>query len=203
MKEIYLLGLRLYDSKDAQFPLDYEQVTNAKKEIFLEFLRFDADEHIAVDLFGDLALPSQIVQILSLAPCNLKIDQSDGLLDNLKLSNIELVQKKLDTKFSSNPILTEKPVFLLSDDGKWQVVESSTGGIVPKQIENPANLPTGVIGYLADFVTFSKAQQAELFGNKVAFVCRDPKDALERRISEKMTQKAVCFLIQLIDFCEG
>ncbi len=47
MKKIYLIGLKLFDSKDAEFPLQYEQVTNVKKQIFHEFLRFDADEHVA------------------------------------------------------------------------------------------------------------------------------------------------------------
>ena len=203
MKKIYLVGLKFYDSKDAEFPLNYEQVTNLKKEIFLEFLRFDADEHIAVDLFGDLALPDQIIQILSLVPHSLKICQDEGFLYHLNLPDIQLVQERPDIESSSNPVLVEKPVFVLSEDDKLLIVESSAKGVVPRPIENPENLSDGVVGYLPDFVTLSESEKAKLFGNKVAFVCRDPKDSFERRMSEKMSQKALCFLINLIEFCEG
>lgn len=203
MRRIYLAGLRLYDSKDAEFPLEYEQVTNLKKEIFLEFLRFNADEHIAIDLFGDLALPDQIIQILSLVPHSLKICQGEDFLYHLNLPNIQLVQERPNIEYSSNPVFIEKPVFILSEDDKFQIIESSAKGVVPRSIESPENLSDGIVGYLPDFVTFSESEKARLFGNKVAFVCRDPQDSFERRMSEKMPQKVLCFLIHLIEFCEG
>lgn len=203
VKKIYLMGLRLYDSKDAEFPLEYEHVTSVKKQIFLEFLRFDAHEHIAIDLFGDLALLDQIVPILSLVPKTLKVYQSDGLLNDLRLPNIEPVKEKLDTDLSSNPVLTDRPVFLLLEDGVQQVVESSVRGLIARSLESPQNLPEGMVGYLSNFVISSEAERAKLFGNKIPFVCRNPKDTFERRMSEKIPQSALCFLIHLSDFCEG
>lgn len=203
MQKIFLISLKLYDSKDAQFPLVFEQVTSLKKEIFLEFLRFEADEYVAIDLFGDLALPEQILEILSLVPRRMKICQSDGLLNNLKLPRtIELTDEKPQTDLSSNPLENEKPAFLLLKDGENHVVESSVEGLVPKVLEEPTNLPNGVIGYIPTFVTSSQSELAKLFGNKVAFVCRDPKDVIERRFAGRVDQNAVCSLIKLLDFCE-
>lgn len=203
MKKVYLLSLRLYDSKDAEYPLEYEQIINTKKQIFLEFLRFDADEHIAIDLFGDLALPDQITQILSLVPSGLKVCHDDGLLDDMKLPNIQLVQERLNTDLSSNPVMTENPVLLVLEDGESQIVESSVKGIVPRSFDNPQSLSEGIIGYLTNFVVYSEAEKAKLLGNRVAFVCRNPRDSFERRMSEKIPQSAICFLIHLVDFCEG
>ncbi|MEJ5230109.1 MAG: hypothetical protein WHT65_08925 [Pseudothermotoga sp.] len=204
MQKIFLMSLRLYDSKDAQFPLAFEQVTNLKKEIFLEFLRFEADEHVVVDLFGDLALPEQIFEILSLVPKRMKICQSDGLLNNLKLPRtIELTDERQQIELSSNPLMSENPAFLLLKDGESHVVESSVKGLVPKALDEPANLPDGFIGYIPTFVTSSQSELAKLFGNRVAFVCRDPKDTIERKFAEKVSHHTVCSLIKLLDFCEG
>lgn len=204
MQKIFLMSLRLYDSKDAQFPLSFEQVTSLKKEIFLEFLRFEADEHVAVDLFGDLALPEQIFDLLSLVPRRIKVCQGDGLLKNLRLPRtIELTDENPQIDLSSNPIMNERPAFLLQRDGKSHVVESSVKGLVPKVLEEPTNLPDGFIGYIPTFVTFSQSELAKLFGNRVAFVCKDPKDAIERKFAEKVNQHTVCSLIKLLDFCEG
>jgi len=202
VKKIYLIGLKLFDSKDAEFPLQYEQVTNVKKQIFHEFLRFDADEHVAIDLFGDLALPDQILQFLSIAPRDLKISQNDGILIGLKLPNVELVDERLETEISSNPVLTERPVFLLIEDDKQRIVESSAKGVVPKLLEDDENLEDGTVGYVAGFVTNSEAERVRLFDKKVAFVCRDPKDSFEKRMGEKLSKQAICSLIHLIDFCE-
>lgn len=203
MKRIYLVGLRLYDSKDAEFPLEYEEITNMKKQVLLEFLNFDADEHISIDLFGDLALPDQIVEILSLLPRTVKICQKDGLLEGLKLPNVHLAQEGLQTDLSSNPVLTDKVVFLLLEGDKSQVVESSIKGVVSRSLESPQDLPEGMVGYLSNFVIASEAERARLFGNEVPFVCRNPRDSFERRMSEKIPQSALCFLIHLSDFCEG
>lgn len=151
MKKLYLISLRIFDSRDAGFPLNYKEVTMLKREIFFEFLRHNADEHIAVDLFGDLSTPAEIFHLLSLVPKEipLKISQSDSILKGLKFNeNIYLLDEPFVMDAISNPVISSKPSFLMKEDGQELIIESGLNGCVPVELERPEDPGEGKIGFL-------------------------------------------------------
>ncbi len=203
MRKAYLLQLKIFDSKDAYYPLNYEKVTELKISILLEFLRLSADEYIAVELFGDLATPSEVYRTLALVPepAKFKISQSDPILK--KTIDEYSVEEAVDFAGSSNPVETERPVFLVVNNGTPEVIESAYAGCVAVEVAQPTVVKTGQLGYLSRFVEKSEAAMAELFGNKVAFVCDVSLDNHEKRIAEKLSQEAVCCFLMLSQISRG
>ncbi len=202
MKKLYLISLRIFDSRDAGFPLNYKEVTMLKREIFFEFLRHNADEHIAVDLFGDLSTPAEIFHLLSLVPKEipLKISQSDSILKGLKFNeNINLLDEPFVMDAISNPVISSKPSFLMKEDGQELIIESGLNGCVPVELERPEDPGEGKIGFFTRFIFKSEADQAKMFGNRIIFECRDPGNSLEKRLLENLSSDAAVSLIRLMD----
>ncbi|AEH50606.1 hypothetical protein [Pseudothermotoga thermarum] len=203
MVKAYLLNLKLFDSRDARYPLKYEKVCELKKSILLEFIKLSADQFVAVELFGDIALPKDVYQILEIVPepSRFKIFQSDSNV--AKILEEYLTQETIDVKVSSNPVEVEQPVFVVLRDEQLEFVKGSVQSCVPVELSKPSNLKQGQIGYIAKFITKQRAQEAKIFGNEVIFVCDEPIDSLQRQLLEELSDEAACCLAMLNRLSRG
>lgn len=164
MKRAYLLNLKMYDSADARFPLDFDQVQKKKKSVLAEFLSLDADELFMVNLFGDLALPKHVVEILFLLPSKGKFRLKDENVPLKQLplpSNVSLLEELTIefTSFSSNPVETEFPSFLIEEDGELLLKRASTKGCKPVQKETLSLPEEGQIAYTLEPVQKERLEQ--------------------------------------------
>ncbi len=203
MTKAYLLYLKIFDSKDSFYPLNYEKVCELKRSILLEFLKIQADQYIAVELFGDLAVPSDVHKILSLVPdsSKFKISQVDSNMRNIVSEY--LLDETINFSESSNPVETKQPVFVINKDGVFETVRSSFYGCVPLELLEPTDLQQGYTGYIARFVTKKEAQTAALFKNETVFICSDTSDTMLRKIAEKFDVQSICCFLMLSSVSRG
>jgi len=204
LKKAYLAGLRLFDSKDAHFPLDFWQVQRKKRAIFTEFLSLDAKELFALELFGDLAMPKQTIEILSLVPSDkvLKLYDRGSPIAHLPLPKNVLILDSFEAScpsFSSNPVEVEQPIFCVEEGADFNFVKSSIKGCRPVQKDGSILPEEGQIVYTLDVVTEAKARELSQLGIFVFQTCRDVKDELERKLLERCPEKLRCLLIEILD----
>ncbi|MEN3009128.1 hypothetical protein [Pseudothermotoga sp.] len=203
MRKAYLANLRLFDIKDFHFPLDFEQVQKRKKAIFTEFLSLDAEELFAWELFGDLAMPGQIIEVLSLVPNDkvLNLYDRNSLLARLTLPRNVLIFDSFETvcpSFSSNPLEVEQPVFCVEENATFSFVKSSVKGCRPVQ-KDMLNIPEeGQFVYTVDVVTKEKARELSHLGVFVFRTCRDPEKEPEKKIFEKCPEQLRCLLVEIL-----
>ncbi|WP_448524089.1 hypothetical protein [Pseudothermotoga sp.] len=204
MKKAYLSNLRLYDSSDARFPLDFHEVLRKKKAIFVEFLSLDAQELLAWNLFGDLAMPEQIEQILSLVPAEktLRLREGNVPLEHLTLPSNAFALEERDSefdKFSSNPVEVEKPLFYVKEDELSVFIESSVRGCKPVQRESFSTPEEGQVLYTLEPLTEDKIEEFAKIHFHVLNSYRVAKNDLERRLSERIPEKFRALFVEILD----
>lgn len=204
MKKAYLANLRLFDSRDAHFPLDFWQVQRKKRAIFTEFLSLDAKELFAWELFGDLAMPKQAIEILSLVPSDkvLKLYDRGSPIVHLPLPKNVLILDSFEARcsdFSSNPVEVEQPVFCVEEGADLSFVKSSIKGCRPVQKDVSILPEEGQIVYTLDVVMETKARELSQLGIFVFQTCRDVKGELERKLLERCPEQLRCLLIEILD----
>jgi len=179
MRKVILNKLRIFDDLDAQFPLDWKQVTKLKKAIFLEFLRLRADKYVAIDLVGNAAFPQDVEDVLNLIPENIEFEwiqlTNHEITESVWIAdNISVLSESVEFSFSSNPVEVRQPRFLVLEDGVESEISSQD----------------------------SEARKAELLGNKVLATFRDPKSVVEKKVYENLRDKplAACAFMKLMDF---
>lgn len=198
------MNLKLYDSADARFPLDFDQVQKKKKSILAEFLNLDADEFFMINLFGELALPEHVVEVLSLLP-------SKGRF-RLKDENVPLEQFSLPpnvslfdelgiefTSFSSNPVETELPSFLVEEDGELLLKRASMKGCKPVQKETLSLPEEGQIAYMLEPVQEERLEQASHMQIHVLESYRSVEKETVRKLFERAPEKLKALLVETLN----
>ncbi|WP_041077214.1 hypothetical protein [Thermotoga caldifontis] len=204
MKRAYLLNLKLYDSADARFPLDFDQVQKRKKSILAEFLSLDADEFFMVNLFGDLALPKHVAEILSLLPWKGKFRLKD---ENVPLEQFSLPShvSLLDEltiefmSFSSNPVEAELPSFLIEEDGQLLLKRASTKGCRPIQKETLSLPEEGQIAYTLEPVQEERLEQVSQLQIHVLESYRSVEKETVRKLFERAPEKLKALLVETLN----
>ncbi|HBT38972.1 MAG: Uncharacterized protein XD58_0532 [Thermotoga sp. 50_1627] len=205
MKKAYLSNLKLFDSSDACFPLDFDEVLRKKKAIFVEFLSLDAQEFLAWNLFGDLAMPKQIERILSLVPTGkmLRLSEENVTLEHLALpSNVSVLEERdyEFSRFSSNPVEVEKPFFFVKEDDEPGIfVESSVRGCKPVQRETFSAPDEGQVLYTLEPFAEDKIEEFARLQFYVFNSYRVAKNDLERRLLEKVPEKLRALFVEMLD----
>ncbi|MGB9790245.1 MAG: hypothetical protein ACPLTP_06425 [Thermotoga caldifontis] len=204
MKRAYLLNLKLYDSADARFPLDFDQVQKRKKSILAEFLSLDADEFFMVNLFGDLALPKHVAEILSLLPWKGKFRLKDENvpLEQFSLpSNVSLLDELTIEfmSFSSNPVEAELPSFLIEEDGQLLLKRASTKGCRPIQKETLSLPEEGQIAYTLEPVQEERLEQASQLQIHVLESYRSVEKETVRKLFERAPEKLKALLVETLN----
>jgi len=207
MRKVILNKLRIFDDLDAQFPLDWKQVTKLKKAIFLEFLGLHADKYVAVDLVGNAALPRDVEGVLNLVPENIELEwvqlTNHEITESVWIAdNISVHSESVEFSFSSNPIEVRQPRFLVLEDGDESEIISQFKGCVVIKTNEVEKREVGEIGFVTRFMSDSEARKAELIGNKVLATFRDPKSVIEKKIYENLRDNplAACAFMKLMDF---
>jgi hypothetical protein len=204
LKKAYLSNLKLYDSPDARFPLDFHQVLGKKKAIFVEFLSLDARELLAWNLFGDLAMPQQIEQILSLVPADkkLRLREENVSLEHLTLpSNVSVLEvhdSEFD-KFSSNPVEVEKPLFCVKEDELSVFIESSVRGCKPVLRESFSTFEDGQVLYTIEPLSEDKIEEFAKINFRVLNSYRVAKNDVERRLLGRIPEKFRALFVEILD----
>jgi len=204
LKRAYLLNLKLYDSADARFPLDFDQVQKRKKSILAEFLSLDADEFFMVNLFGDLALPKHVAEILSLLPWKGKFRLKDENvpLEQFSLpSNVSLLDELTIEfmSFSSNPVEAELPSFLIEEDGQLLLKRASTKGCRPIQKETLSLPEEGQIAYTLEPVQEERLEQASQLQIHVLESYRSVEKETVRKLFERAPEKLKALLVETLN----
>ncbi|KAF2958358.1 hypothetical protein AS159_01240 [Thermotoga sp. Ku-13t] len=202
MKRAYLLNLKLYDSADARFPLDFDRVQRRKKSILTEFLSLDAAEFFMVNLFGDLALPKHVVEVLSLLPSKGKFRLKDENvpLEQFSLpSNVSLLEELPVefTSFSSNPVETELPSFLIEEDGELLLMRASMKGCKPVQKETLSLPEEGQIAYMLEPVQEERLEQASQLQVHVLESYQLPEKETVKKLFESAPEKLKALLVEI------
>jgi len=205
LKKAYLSNLKLFDSSDARFPLDFDEVLRKKKAIFVEFLSLDAQELLAWNLFGDLAMPQQIEQILSLVPADktLRLREENVTLEHLALPSNVFVLEERDPEFenfSSNPVEVEKPLFFVKEDNEPGVfIESSVRGCKPVQRETFSTPEEGQVLYTLEPFAEDKIEELARLQFRVLNSYRVAKNDLERRLLKKVPERLRALFVEMLD----
>ncbi len=204
MKKAYLSNLKVYDSSDARFPLDFHEVLRKKKAIFVEFLSLDAQELLAWNLFGDLAMPEQIEQILSLVPADktLRLREENVPLEHFTLPSNVFVLEERDPEFdnfSSNPVEVEKPLFYVKEDELSVFIESSVRGCKPVLRESFSTPEDGQVLYTLEPLAEDKIEEFAKIHFHVLNSYRVAKNDLERRLSERIPEKFRALFVEILD----
>lgn len=204
MKRAYLLNLKLCDSADAHFPLDFDQVQKKKKSILAEFLSLDADEFFMINLFGDLALPEHVVEVLSLLPSKGKFRLKDENvpLEQFSLpSNVSLLEELTMefTSFSSNPVETELPSFLIEENGELLLKRASTKGCKPVQKETLSLPEDGQIAYTLEPIQEERLKQASQLQVHVRESYRLVERETVKKLFERAPEKLKALLMEILN----
>ncbi len=204
MKKAYLSNLKVYDSSDARFPLDFHEVLRKKKAIFVEFLSLDAQELLAWNLFGDLAMPEQIEQILSLVPADktLRLREENVPLEHFTLPSNVFALEERDPEFdnfSSNPVEVEKPLFYVKEDELSVFIESSVRGCKPVLRESFSTPEDGQVLYTLEPLAEDKIEEFAKIHFHVLNSYRVAKNDLERRLSERIPEKFRALFVEILD----
>lgn len=204
MKSAYLVDLKFFDSKDAQYPLDFYEVQKKKRAIFIEFLNLDVQELFARNLFGDLVLPEQILQILSLVPAHkkLRLKEENVALERLLLpANISVwnAEEFECDEFSSNPVEVEQPVFCVEENGEFIFIKSTTKGCKPVCVEKFSVLQEGQLLYTLEPVREDRLEEFAQLQFHVLNSYRSPRNDLERVLFEKVPEHLRAILAETLD----